>query len=227
MTQHDAAATPAGSSHCYILLDRTGSMGSIWEEALGSVNAYVDGLKNPVDGAKASGDDKVTLAVFDHHGGLQFDILRRSVTASTWNNVTDAEASPRGMTPLFDSIARLVSLAESDAPQRAILVIMTDGRENASVEVTRDGAKAALDRARAKGWEIVFLGANFAKFADADAVGVIQSKSMAMSPGRMEASMRSLASKSRRYFEQAADVDFNDEDRAQSGEAEVKRRKGN
>ncbi|MBA3070360.1 MAG: VWA domain-containing protein [Hyphomonas sp.] len=222
---HPGAGAPA-QTHAYILLDRTGSMGSIWTEALGSVNAYAEALTQPAGGARPSGNDKITLAVFDHHDGLKFDVLRRGVTAATWNKVTDAEASPRGMTPLFDSIARIVALAEGDAPQRAVIVIMTDGEENASKEVTKDGARAALDRARAKGWEVVFLGAEFGKFADADAVGVIRSKSMAVSAGSMELSMRKLASKSRKYFEAAETMEFNEEDRKESGEDDVKRRKG-
>lgn len=226
MTSTDTNAHPAALTHAYILLDRTGSMSNIWAEALGSVNAYVEALTKPADGAKPSGDDKVTLAVFDHHDGLKFDLLRRGVTAANWNKVTDDEASPRGMTPLFDSIARIVALAEGDAPQRAVIVIMTDGEENSSREVTKDGAKAALDRARAKGWEVVFLGAEFGKFADAESVGVIRSKAMAVSAGSMEASMRKLASKSRNYFEAAEAMDFNAEDRKESGEEDVKRRKG-
>ena len=130
------------------------------------------------------------------------------------------------MTPLFDSIARIVALAEGDAPQRAVIVIMTDGEENSSREVTKDGAKAALDRARARGWEVVFLGAEFGKFADAESVGVIRSKAMAVSAGSMDLSMRKLASKSRKYFEAAEAMDFNAEDRQESGEEYAKRRKG-
>ena len=226
MTSTDTNANPAAHTHAYILLDRTGSMSNIWAEVLGSVNAYVEALTKPADGAKPSGDDKVTLAVFDHHNGLKFDLLRRGVTAANWNKVTDDEASPRGMTPLFDSIARIVALAEGDAPQRAVIVIMTDGEENSSREVTKDGAKAALDRARARGWEVVFLGAEFGKFADAESVGVIRSKAMAVSAGSMDLSMRKLASKSRKYFEAAEAMDFNAEDRQESGEEDVKRRKG-
>ncbi len=226
MTSTQTNANPAAHTHAYILLDRTGSMSNIWTEALGSVNAYVEALTKPADGAKPSEHDKVTLAVFDSHDGLKFDLLRRSVAAANWNKVTDAEASPRGMTPLFDAIARIVALAEGDAPERAVIVIMTDGEENASREVTKDGARAALDRARAKGWEVVFLGAEFGKFRDAEAVGVAGSKSMAVSSGSMERSMRSLASKSRKYFEAAEAVDFNAEDRKEAGEDDVKRRKG-
>ncbi len=227
MTDAQKPAAPAGPAHSYILLDRTGSMGPIWDEALGSVNAYVDALSKPDDGAVPDPGEKVTLAVFDHHSGLQFDILRKGVLLPDWKKVTNDDATPRGMTPLFDALARTVSLAEADNPARAVIVVMTDGAENASKEVTKDGAKAALDRARARGWEVIFLGADFAKFGDAGAVGVAGSKSMAMAPGMFEDSMRKLAAKNRQYFAARSEsVDFNDEDRAESGEAEVQKRKG-
>jgi hypothetical protein len=221
-------AGAALSSHAYILLDRTGSMSAIWEEALGSVNAYADSLFKPEGGAPAGADHRITLAVFDHQAGLQFDVLRKAVPAAAWRPVTSQEASPRGMTPLFDAVARLVALAEADNPQKAILVIMTDGEENAFREVTRDGAKAALARAEAKGWEVVFLGAEFAKVNDSEAIGVLRGKTMAMSKENLDRTMRSLASKSRAYFSaEAASVDFSEEDRREAGEEDVKRRKGN
>jgi hypothetical protein len=56
---------------------------------------------------------------------------------------------------------------------------------------------------------------------------VAGSKSMAMAPGMFEGSMRKLASKNRAYYaRQSASVDFNEEDRAESGENDVLRRKG-
>ncbi len=204
--------------HAYILLDRTGSMQSIWAEALGSVNAYVKAL--------AEGDAFATLAVFDAHEGLQFDVLRAGVPVQTWKDVTDADATPRGMTPLFDAIGRIIARAESEAPEKAVLVVMTDGEENASREMKKDDVKAALDRIEKKGWQVVFLGAEFAKFNDADAVGVAGSKRMAMAAGSMNASMSRLAAKSRRYFDAGEKVDFDEEDRKQAGEADVQRRKG-
>ncbi len=207
--------------HAYILLDRTGSMQSIWEEALGSVNAYVKAL---TEGAKA--DAHVTLAVFDAHEGLQFDVLRAGVPAATWQAVTNADATPRGMTPLFDAIGRMVALAETDAPDKAIVVIMTDGAENASREMKKDDVKAALDRVEKRGWQVVFLGAEFAKFNDADAIGVGVARQMAMSGKSMKMAMSSLAAKTQRYFEEGEDVNFTAADRAEAGEADVQQRKG-
>ena len=209
--------------HSYILLDRTGSMSPIWDEALGSVNAYA------ADIAKGEGDivPKLTLAVFDAHDGLQFDVLRRSISAENWTDLTSEEASPRGMTPLFDAIARMVALAEQDNPEKAVLVIMTDGAENASREVTRDGVKAALARIEKRDWEVIFLGAEFASFADADAVGIAAGKSMAIGAGRMRASMSSLARKAQEYYSQpGVEMSFDEADREAAGEADVRKRKG-
>ena len=215
------------SVHSYILLDRTGSMSSIWDEALSSVNAYAKSVGEEGEG-EADIETKVSLAVFDAQDGLQFDVLRNSVEADKWNEVTNDEASPRGMTPLYDAIGRLVSLAESDAPEKAVLVIMTDGAENSSREMTGAGAKAALDRASARGWEVVFLGAEFANFADAERVGVSGSKQLAVGAGQLSSTMDRLAKKSRSYaYESEASIEFDAEDRAVAGEEGVKARKGN
>ncbi|MCU0730727.1 MAG: VWA domain-containing protein [Hyphomonas sp.] len=214
----------------YILLDRTGSMADIWEEALTSVNAYADSFAADAPGAEIAGADiktAVTLAVFDHQDGFQFDVLRDKVDPSKWTKVTNDEASPRGMTPLYDAIGRIVNRAEADAPEKAVIVIMTDGLENSSSELTNQGAKAALDRARARGWEVVFLGAEFASFNDAEAVGMASSKTMAVGQGRMEQSMDNLAQKARAYGKGAAPaVEFTPEDRAAADEEGVKERKG-
>lgn len=210
--------------HAYILLDRSGSMQSLWNEALSSVNAYVKELTNNKDGNTV--DAKVTLAVFDDQAGLQFDVLRRAQPALHWDKVTDNDASPRGMTPLLDAIVRIVALADADKPDRAVIVVMTDGMENASKEVKREGVKAALDRVKAKGWEVVFLGANFDNIGDATSVGVAASNQMAMAQGTIGSSMERLAVKSRAYAAAprpaAAPIRFDEEDRKVAKEDQFK-----
>ena len=221
------AAQELHDMHAYILLDRTGSMQSIWDEALNSVNTFASGLGKREQGeSEGEVDARVTLAVFDSQDGFQFDVLRENAEAEAWRSVTNDEASPRGMTPLFDAIGRIVAKAESDKPEKALLVIMTDGMENASREVTKDGARAALDRARAKGWEVVFLGAEFANFSDAEGVGNVGSKNMAVSAGSLNQTMDRLAKKGRSYAKgEEPEIVFDEEDRAVAGEEDVKQRK--
>lgn len=227
-TPTPVADTPIVKSvSSYILLDRTGSMSGIWEEALGSVNAYAAAVGKVEEGEADDLDTSVTLAVFDYQEGLQFDVLRTAVQPGNWTEVTDDEVSPRGMTPLFDAINRTITLAEKDNPDKAVIVIMTDGQENSSKEVTHDGAKAALDRAEKRGWEVVFLGAEFATFDDADAVGVSSGKQMAVSKDQLTATNQRLAKKARDYGKgQSDEIEFNAEDRAVAEEEDVKDRKG-
>jgi hypothetical protein len=223
------APQPASTVQAYILLDRTGSMSPIWDEALASVNAFAESFGKDAPGQSVDPNlrTKVSLAVFDSHGGLQFDVLRDKVAPENWSAVTNADATPRGMTPLFDAIGRIITLAEADNPERAVVVIMTDGHENASREVTRESARAAIDRAQARGWEVVFLGAEFARFNDADAIGMAPSQTMAIGQGRMEQSMDSLAQRARSYGKgEAAAIVFDEADRALAGEEAVKARQG-
>ncbi len=226
-TDAKPAVTDDAPLHAYILLDRTGSMDSIWEEALTSVNTFATSISTKEEGEIGDVDATVSLAVFDAQDGLEFDVLRDDVDAKTWTPVTNDEAHPRGMTPLFDAIGRMVSMAETDKPEKALLVIMTDGKENASREMTKEGAKAALDRARDAGWEVVFLGAEFANFSDAEGVGQSDSKNMAVSKDQLGVTMDRLAKKSRSYAKgEEAEIEFDDEDRAAAGEEDVKQRKG-
>jgi hypothetical protein len=201
-------------------------MEPIWSEALSSVNAYADGLATLDGGPRVDAD--ITLAVFDAQDGLQFDVLREDVDAERWRKVTSDEVNPRGMTPLYDAIGRIVSLAEKDRPEKAVIVIMTDGEENSSQEMTKATTKAALDRVRKKGWEVVFLGAEFSNFDDAEGVGQTSSRNMAVGKEQLSDSMRRLSQKSKDYASGAAPtVEWNAEDRAAAKEEEVKQRTNN
>lgn len=142
--------------HDFILLDRSGSMESLWDEALSSVNAYVEKL------AKDDVDTGVTLITFDSDcGHPTFDTIRDRITPKTWHKVSGKDAWPRGMTPLNDAIVKMVSCARAGNYDKAAIIIMTDGMENASRE-DRDGSmsRRMLDECRAKGWQVIMLGAD-------------------------------------------------------------------
>ena len=131
----------------YILLDRSGSMDSRWDEALTAVNTYVGILM------KKKVNTKIMAAVFDH----EYQIVRRDV-ASSCAPITNADVTPRGGTALNDAIGRIVAQAKHDDPENAAIVIMTDGEENGSVELTDGQATALLTQCRLRGWQVIFLG---------------------------------------------------------------------
>jgi Mg-chelatase subunit ChlD len=202
----------------YILLDRTGSMAPLWVEAVSSVNTYVKEL------LKEGADDRITLAVFDsYEDGMQFDVLRDTVSISEWKEIEVDEVSPRGMTPLLDALVKLITKAEEVNNGKTAIVVMTDGYENASRENSKEAAKAAIDRIQKKNWQVNFLGANFDGFSQAAGLGVARDYAMNFSVGRASAAMSSAAQAHIRYRNNRGVPSFQDEDRKNAGEDEVGR----
>jgi hypothetical protein len=190
--------------HDFILLDRSGSMGDLWEEALGSVNAYVKKLAD--DGV----DTGVTLATFDGQGHLVFDIIRDRIIPSTWHPVTSKDAEPRGMTPLSDAVGKLVALAKAGNYDRVAIIIMTDGAENASRELTVEQAKALLDECRARNWQVIFLGANFDNAAQAMSYGTQSANTVSVATANLRASSTMMAGKRAAYGVTGQSMNYSD-----------------
>ena len=194
----------------YMLIDRSGSMASKWNEAISAVNGYVGELANK-KGMKKS---KATVAVFDGVNGLSFDIIRDGQPIKEWNPITKEDAIPRGMTPLNDAIGKFVGRVEEDKPKKATVAIMTDGYENCSREMTRESAKAALDRLREKKFDVVFLGADFDAFSQSAGLGGASGQTMTVTTGNYKAAMKRFAARTANYDSTGVVYDWSDEDRA-------------
>lgn len=185
----------------YILLDRSGSMETLWNEALGSINGYVDELMN---------DDNVHLAVFD---SVTHDVVR-DCKVKDWIDVTREEITPRGGTPLYDSCGKVMALAESANSEKTLLVVMTDGYENASQEYTQAAIKAKIKQWEDKKWEVVFLGANFdAVDSVSGAIGVAGNKTLNYGVGNFARGMTTLAAATTAYSTMDSAINFTEVDK--------------
>jgi hypothetical protein len=146
-----------------VLLDRSGSMESIKSDTEGGFNAFIGEQR------KEPGAATVTLAQFDN----EYEVVYSNRPIA---DVPPLRLQPRRSTALYDALGRLITdvgaelAARPDAerPGHVIVVVMTDGLENASVEWTHDAISAAIKRQESEyAWYFVFLGANM----DAVAVG--------------------------------------------------------
>ena len=211
----------------YILLDRSGSIsGSRWEGAIGAINTYVHGLRT------AGTDAEITLATFDSNGpsnwggqvrlgGAQmarafnaevvdpnsFDVIRDKVSIKKFKDVGINETSPRGGTPLYDSTAKLLNLADKNNNEKTVIIIMTDGEENSSKTYNLASIRDRIATCQARGWEVLFLGAEFNADTVAQNYGLSAGKVINTSLRNMDATMNFYATASADYTVSGKAVD--------------------
>ena len=150
-----------------ILLDRSGSMESCRVEAENGVNHFIESQKK-------DGDVNLTLAQFDN----EFEYVTRNTPIK---QVGKFKLVPRGMTALLDAVGRLINetgerlskMNESDRPGLVVVVIVTDGIENASHEFTKSQIKSMIERqTKDYNWQFTYLGANQDAFGEARGLGI-------------------------------------------------------
>lgn len=129
------------------ILDRSGSMTHIMDEAVGAFNNFIEDQK------KLEGDVNVTLVAFDDQYEKVFD----RVDIHEIPELTREMVRPRGMTAMYDAIGKALSEASQDS--KTIVLIQTDGAENASREHNGAGIKSLIEQYEKQGWDFNFIGA--------------------------------------------------------------------
>lgn len=152
-----------------LVVDRSGSMASIREDAQGGINTFIK------DQAAQPGKCTLTLVHFDHEYEVVHD-------GKPINEVTEYGLTPRGSTALLDAVgrainttgARLAAMKEEDRPGLVSVVIVTDGQENASQEFTKARIKEMITHQQdVYKWQFTFLGADQDAFAEASSMGIL------------------------------------------------------
>ena len=153
-----------------ILLDRSGSMQGLEGDVVGGINGFLG------DQRDGEGDCTVTLAQFDSDD--PYEVLVGAQPIGQVADLTTDQYRPRGATPLLDAIGALLDDAErrlGDGPTNGtvdpVIVVFTDGLENASRRITRADLFARIGRLREAGWTFVFLGANQDSYLEAGRLG--------------------------------------------------------
>ena len=164
-----------------ILLDRSGSMSTIKEGTINGVNEFIKEQK------QIPGDGCWTLVLFDDHGsasGAKEEFPHYVYTQVPQENVTelsDSKYKPRGGTALIDAACnvidslgkRLNTTPEHLRPNKVLVVIVTDGKENSSKTYRKsDLAERIAHQESVYNWKFIYLGANQDAIAEAAGYGI-------------------------------------------------------
>lgn len=140
------------------VLDRSGSMSSIIDDAIGGFNEFIDAQKKLPDKAT------LTVAIFD----TQYDLVYDNVDIKKVESISRDTWSPRGMTALYDAIGKTINdvknthakMKKKNRPDKVLFCVVTDGYENASQEFTSDNVKKMIKDCEKNDWRFIYLAAN-------------------------------------------------------------------
>jgi len=201
-------------THVSILLDGSGSMLGKLHDTIEGINSYLDGLAD-----EKGVDFRTTMAVFD---STRFDIISNNDSMKNTPKLNTENYRCSGMTPLFDSISRIVGMADNVKADRKVVVIMTDGYENDSREIDRKGVSDIVKSREGNDWSFVFLGASFDNYGEAGSLGIGRVQTMSYNAndrGSTQAAYRGLVETSAAYASGATQsMEFSDVVKASAGD---------
>lgn len=159
------------------ILDRSGSMSGLEADTIGGFNAMIEKQR------KEDGECYVSTVLFDNHA----EVLHDRVKLSKIRPMTDKEYTVHGGTALIDALGGAIHhignihkyARPEDVPTHTMLIITTDGIENASRKYTSECVKQMIERQKEKyGWEFLFIGANIDAVETAARYGIDRNRAV-------------------------------------------------
>ncbi len=153
------------------ILDRSGSMSGLENETIGGFNSTIEKQKNE------PGEAYISTVLFDN----QMEVIHDRVPIQNIPPLTTKEYFACGSTALLDAIGNAIHhignvhkyARDEDRPEKTIVIITTDGYENASRKYSLDRVRMMVERQKTKyGWEFLFLGANIDSIETARSFGI-------------------------------------------------------
>jgi uncharacterized protein YegL len=157
------------------ILDRSGSMAGLESDTIGGYNSLLTKQRTE------EGSAIVTTVLFDD----KFELLHDRLDIHAITTITDKDYFVRGSTALLDAIGKTINkignVQKHTKPEmradKVLVIITTDGMENASVEYSYDQVKMMIEHQKSQyGWEFIFLGANIDALATAHRFGIDSSR---------------------------------------------------
>ena len=158
-------------SEIICIIDRSGSMGLIVNDAIGGFNTFLEEQK------KIPGDATLTFIQFD----TRYEVIHENLNVNDVPPLDNSTYKPRGGTALLDAIGetvdstgqRLANMPEENRPDKIIVAILTDGEENSSRKYNLSKIRKMIEHQRKKyQWEFIYLGANQDAFAEGSKLGI-------------------------------------------------------
>lgn len=139
-----------------IIVDESGSMSIIKNEALAGLNETVETCQKMQE-IHPEMEQRITLISFDsHHFKVHFD----NVPVMKARKLTADDYRPNAATPLYDAIGNGIAKlnAQTGENDNVLVTIITDGEENCSQEYNLKLVKNLIEKQKKQGWTFTLIG---------------------------------------------------------------------
>lgn len=162
-----------------VILDASGSMSSIYNQALSGVNETILTIRIAQDEAPEL-KQFLTLASFSA-GEKYLNRIYVATPIAEVTNITEKDYPLRGCTALYDAMGEMIGEMQQHVTldDRVLVTIITDGYENASKTWNDKRIKSLVEELRQMGWTFTYIGANQDVEKVATTMGVRNSLSFA------------------------------------------------
>ena len=145
------------------IMDRSGSMSGSEEDTIGGFNSFIERKRNK------GLNTRVTTVLFDDH----YEVLYKRKDINQVAKLTRDEYWVRGCTALLDAVGKTINMLDHEVDNNVLVVIMTDGMENASKEYSKDQIRNLIN---SHSWEFIYIGADIDSYSEAGNIGIRKSR---------------------------------------------------
>ena len=212
--------TPESRIYNLIILDESGSMTAIRQQAFSGANETLSTIRAA---QKENPDDHQMVSFVTFDSGAGRPEVRPLILCDPIDKVEDLreeQYTPTGCTPLYDamglSICRLKEVVKDG--DHVLVTVITDGLENSSHIYNAQMIRELVDSLSKQGWAFTYIGANQDSHRTASGLGIRSAMDFEVSARGSEMMWRKMHSGNREFYKkvrmskkEGIAIDFNED----------------
>jgi hypothetical protein len=155
---------PVDDLHMILVLDESGSMGTIRNDIIGSINTFINEQKE-----LKKDNTTFTFVKFSTNVNTSYE----KKLLSDVIEVTPNDYKPNGNTALYDAIG--ITINKYTDEKNVCMLIVTDGEENSSREFDHTKITEMINKKKDSDWKFIYLSADLSTAKQGAKIGIFTS----------------------------------------------------
>jgi hypothetical protein len=156
---------PIDDLHMILILDESGSMGTIRNDIIGSINTFTNEQKELKK-------DNTTFTFVKFSTNVTTNYEKKLL--SDVSEISQNDYKPNGNTALYDAIG--ITINKYADEKNVCMLIVTDGEENSSREFNHKKITELIEKKKNDNWKFIYLSADLSTAKQGANIGILTSE---------------------------------------------------